>query len=258
MKRQRNNKVRTQPTGNFNIRSKFPGSSSGTFAFLYSRAKVFVWGAPIPALKTVVWASVVFRAAYNFNSSNWPWVTRGKLLPPQESSAALSSAADWNIALFQALHSVKCYDAVRTCLIAFNLLTEWTGITASGTAHTQVYRYAHMQRHMRCTVVLCQSSRVRSIGTSALCNAVSNSESHGYKWDIGPTSGWNDFPCEIWTECTTHSDSCVIETKCCFHWCGAPRGAVASPGSNGSPACNLVVLCNHGHHLLFLDPSFMA
>ena len=112
----------------------------------------------------------------------------------------------------------------------------------------------HAETHaLYCSVM--SELRGRSMGTSALCNAVSNSESHGYKWDIEPTSGWNDFPCEIWTECTTHSDSCVIETKCCFYWCGAPRGAVASPGSNGSPACNLVFLCSHGHHLLFLNPS---
>lgn len=63
----------------------------------------------------------------------------------------------------------------------------------------------------------------------------------GMKW----FSLWN------MTECTSHSDSSVIETKCCFWWCGAIRPT----GSKGSPACNLVfllLLCTDVHHFTSL------
>lgn len=60
----------------------------------------------------------------------------------------------------------------------------------------------------------------RSIGTSALCNVQT-----GYKWDVEPTSGWNDFPCEIGTKCMTHSDSSCYWDKMLLLVKPCPEGA---------------------------------
>lgn len=54
----------------------------------------------------------------------------------------------------QPLHSVKCYVAAWTCLIAFNLLTEWTRITHGCTAHTQVQIRTHAETNgLYCSVM---------------------------------------------------------------------------------------------------------
>lgn len=97
--------------------------------------------------------------------------------------------------------------------------------------------------------------RVRSIGTSALCNAVSNSESDlwlqvRYRtyfrlkwfslWDMDRVHN------PLWQLCYWDRMPLLVM------WC--PRGAMASLGSSGSPACNLVSLVN----LQWLLPFYLT